>query len=213
MPGARQMAISSGSAPVALRTFSVRPSRGRKLSVTRSCAARISRRVAQLSSMPAGRLWCHAEELHTLASQDGDEQTTVAAISLVVIDRPSRSGVASQTTVPPQAPPFPRISTSESPALVGQTPVVFHAQLRRAACRSGQPAASAHGEQRALKESAPGRHDHPSPVQGPGCRSVDLFGRRLKSTRASKRLISAPGGCAPSSGINRTFRVGRQDGA
>lgn len=75
--------------------------------------------------MPAGRLWCHAEELHTLASQDGDEQTTVAAISLVAIDRPSRSGVASQTTVPPQTPPLPRISTFESPALVSQTPVVF----------------------------------------------------------------------------------------
>jgi len=150
MPGARQMAISSGSAPVALRTFSVRPSRGRKLAVTRSCAARISRRVAQLSSMPAGHLWSHAEELHTLASQDGDEQMTAAAIFLVVIDRPSRSGVASQTTVPPQTPPFPRISTSESPAFVSQTPVSFRAQLRRAACRSCQSAAPAHGEQRAL---------------------------------------------------------------
>jgi len=150
MPGARQMAISSGSAAVGLRTFSVRPSRGRKLSVTRNCTERVSRRVAQLSSMPAGRLWCHAEELHTLVSQDGDEQMTVAAISLVVIDRPSRSGDASQTTLPPQAPPFPRISTFESPAFVGQTPVVFHAQLRRAACRSCQSAAPAHGEQRAL---------------------------------------------------------------
>ena len=76
------MAFWAGSATVAVRTCSVRPSARRKVAVTRCWPARMPRSVVQLARSPA------ADHLHGLVGDHGDEQVALGAHRLAVVDGP-----------------------------------------------------------------------------------------------------------------------------